>query len=64
MLNVLELLHASVNILEIFQRLLEKPGAIAQVAGHFSEHIEELCVSRDEANHVSGSSPGTLLLFG
>src|SRR5579864_1207598 len=61
MLNVLELLDARINVLKVFQHLFEQTGAITQIAGHFGEHVEKLCVSWNKADHVSGRSPGTLL---
>jgi hypothetical protein len=58
-LNVLELLHTRVDIFKVFQHLFEQTSAIAQVAGHFGKHVEELCISGNKADHVSGRSPGT-----
>src|SRR5450432_1057041 len=51
-LDVLELLHAGFNVLEVLQQLLEQAGAVAKVAGHFGKHIEELRVSGNQTNHV------------
>jgi hypothetical protein len=50
-LNVLELPDAGVDVLEVFQSLLEKACTIAKIAGHFSKHIEKFCVFRDKTNH-------------
>jgi hypothetical protein len=56
-LNVLELADAVIDMLEIFQGLLKQACAIAEVTGHFGEHIKKFSVSGDKANHVGRSSP-------
>src|SRR5579859_4429725 len=54
-LNVLELADAVVDVVEVLEGLLEQAGAVAEVAGHFGEHVKEFGVSGNEANHADGT---------
>jgi hypothetical protein len=51
-LNVLELADAIIDIFEVFEGLLEQASAVAEIAGHFGEHIKKLGVPGNKANHA------------